>query len=514
MPTPTWAVYIDTDDDGDFETGENIASYVLSFESRLGFWDEERHAALPCTCTLIVNNQGGEFDGGGVLGVEAGRYVRILATHTLTYSVWTGCIAFVEPHEVRYQARVVCIGRWAAAWSRIECPIVQDATADAIWRDYLSKRVMFRPRLTAGSNQAWLLEVAGRGELDDVFLSNDRYDMNVLSAMQTGTEGGETTFAYFGDQYEELTPLIDIVNDLMTAENGYFYEDTVGKFFVIDRNHVVLLAGAEPTPLTGAELHEIVFRYSEGIVNRVVGEVIPRRVEEDYLFWTLENNLLIRQGGTLKVAVKFIAADGFTVAALGDLVEGNFVFHRHGSVEVTDGVNYYLEVTGRGAKITVVNGSPYHIVLLAGATLTGTALIKQEPISIEMVNEESRGLYGERTRRLPLKLFEEPDQALDLADLIMNRESRPAGRLRRVKLRNTTSAVLTEQLSHGMMTAVAFDLAGLGHADLYAIYGIAQRWDGRNLETEWFLRGIGDLAAWTLNRVGFSELDETTVLAY
>jgi hypothetical protein len=499
---PTWTVEIDAGENNFASGTETVTAQLLDAVMTAGMKSEFQRLADPSECKLIFNDTARYFspENAAATGAVKGRFLRIRATYNaVTYTVYHGEIWRIKSDEQPYRAVVECRGSLIHAQMRTDITPYPSATADEILTD--------------------LLDVGGwREYLDEKFILDEddhaELDTNaVLGTLQTRSlSTGKTTFTYFGLQYDNPR-LVDVFRDIAEAEWGWIYDNpSTGEIVFLDRHSMLVMVTVEHV-LSEDNFTALDYKTGEGIINEVYLDLQTNQVLEDTILWTSVAPIRFKRGDNVRV-IKFLQGDGRLLGVETDFTAWSFVFK-----DEPDGGNvilplYELEPLSTGVRLIVRNDSPTPIYLQIGATISGDAIISETPIRENVVDHRSLSFYGSYPLTLKLPPFADAVSVDYLADFLLYSRAEPVSEVLSVKLQNHTAANLVDQLSLGVADFASISLAQLDHSGNYSVIGYEHHISMGGMILETTVRFIQKYAFWLLDRDGYTELDQTTILGY
>lgn len=506
MPGPTLHLYLDQDDDLSFgESLEDIAAFVNEVTVKLGIFKAGEHLADACEMTMTLDNSTGLFSPEAVTAkaLTTGRYVRLTATYSaVTYNVFTGLIEYLRADELGTSAEMRCYGRLYNSNMPVDFALQLSVQADDIITLALASANWRQAQIASSDGLPYLLlDVTGKSELDSARLWPDLHDVSL--------EAGVSTFDYIGDIYATSPTLRQLFHDLAWAELGYIFENQDGALVFLNRDHVATHYASQAS-YTGVDGVASLYTFGEGVINRVRVRLLPRTVSASYTLWTSVNAMTFQQGKTSFV-VRFRDAANRPIGVSGDVSKVAWSF-KDGVSSGTDfsaQVGATLTPLANGVKVEVANESGRTLYLQVGAMVLGTAILIDDPLEIEAINQESRAVYGERFLGIDIPLYADVGVATDFVNFLALSRGAALAQVRKFSIQNDTAGHLTEQLGRHLFDVVTLTLTGLEHAGSYFIVGIEHKFTlgGMVLVTTFYLEPFSESGVLILDVDGLCELD-------
>lgn len=456
--------------------------------------------------------------------VREGTQVRIQATFSaVTYTMFVGQIVSVDHQIGSLSERYITITAQDIMWDMLKAtynpPLKRDVRVDEAIADLFDKAVLPYPY----PQVYWMLGVSGASELG--------VSTYVYTHAVTTFDAADTTLAFTGDTSGGTsgTDPQTFIRDMVAAEAGgrFYFDVRTGKFIFHRRNKDLLNTTVAAT-FTENELELGMCQYVKGkdIVNKCTVNYTPR--EEGAvgtILWTATNVPFdLKPGEVYKVTAQYTDADNPSakVAALDDIPITNNV----DLVAVTtSGTTAYSrlavsEVVGASSVQITITNKPDRPRTMRITTLQkrGTPLTTFDNKSVVSVDADSVRDFKNREETLTVAAIDNEDLAQSYADYRVAKFARPIPRFVAIGVTaNTNDTTMLQALSRVIGERITVTIGALNHDQDYVIVGeehnVKAGGDVKHT-TKWTVKPSGREIFWVLGTAGFSELGETTRVAF
>jgi hypothetical protein len=437
------------------------------------------------------------------------------ATRTRTHGYWwirdvrpTGGTKGKRQTQIRGEG---FLGR--ASKVPVDVPIQLDKTADQIIDACLSAGGLYPP----GFSGYWLLGIPSQSELGESTRLGSTANYSTLDT-------GISTFPYAMDNNEEGSSLYAALRLVAESEMGKVFIDRDGTVVFWNRHH--LTKTTELYESFSDTMFELKYAYGDGIVNDVTIEHNPRELDETGTptLATVDKAIKVKAGETKTVSLRYedgsnnriSTTDPVTPVATTDYTA--HVADDGTGTDLTGSFTITPTYAAQSVKWAVENGSASDGYLDAGSKQRGNnKLTDFGRVKIEKEDQTSIGDYGRRAKRIRAKLLEDSTFAEGAAQWILELRKDARGDAQDVQhtpLRSETliTAGLGRQI--GERINIGETQTGLS-ADFFIVNEHhSLRSGGKDYKVSWGLEPASAALFWRLGDSGYSELGETTTLAY
>lgn len=469
------AVYVDWDDDGDFdEPIEDISNYIKRVTWQYGLRRAFDPVAGEQECSIVLSNLDQRFSPENPASPLTGnllprKKIEIRTTHNASGEVvqYSG---FIERVQASPFAR------------RPECVIEGHG-----WKKDLEDQevhLALQTNVTADEVIATIVTATGL-------------------SITTDLETGRVTFPYVGDNWREGINAYQALESLTVAERGRLFFDKDGTLVFWNAHHLKRL---ETAARDMGIWSDVDYAYGERIINKVTVKAKPRTISDSAtdLLWQLQNTLTIKAGET-----KTIRA-GYTLESSGTRVGGTGLVDPTGSnLSYTGSLDFTYTYGADSAEIAIENtgGGQGQVEVMK---LYGKAVISRD-VEVTVEDATSVALYGERFKAVNAPLLATENEARYLAQAILNRQKNAASEIRSVTLQNRNDDNLLRMLGWDVGALVNLVVPQIWHDADHHIIGAKHDWRvGNKHETTFILEPRYPYDAWLLGVTGRSEVGATT----
>lgn len=521
ITTPDWvAGYQEAQGCGAWEEIQDdiLLEYGISWTKGLASANNARTlVASPGQLNFTLNND--YTNSGGVKGYytqghasvrdgfQINQLIRISYTYGGTpYYKWAGRIKEIVPAP----------GRWGDRETKVVC------------RDWFDEAL---------SRKISLQEV----ETDK--MANNVLD-SALDAMSVpptyrSFDTGKSTFPYvFDSERDEATTVMTVLQKAMLSERGLLYisGDAIGKGETLvfeNRHHRILQTTNEATYNTDSTATLLIDKVKfalKDVYNKIMVRVFPREIDSTATTVLASSQKVFSVGAGESIDITLYYRDPDTGARIGGTAQvdplvastdiiANSAENGSGSnitadiAEISTSAGT-LEIGGNSAKITITNNG----ALLAWITtlqIRGKGIYRYDPQVYEVVDEDSRVLYGDRELRFDMPYEDSYNVAQDIGDMLLGERKDPFQNIEGVRFIpyiNSTMAQDFCDLEVGSRFALTDDQSNVDSD--YFIQYMSVKEDLRGMWVSFKIAEAGSSAYWVLDDVTNSVLGTTTRLAY
>lgn len=492
MPTATYAVNVDWNNDGDYgDANEACVANVQSVSIERGR-DNELGEFQAGTCEIVLDNRSGLYSptnsGGALYGnLLPHRPVQVRATfNASTYDLFTGYIDRIVPSPAwdKRNCYLYCVDGMAA---KLNTPIRLGMQTDQ------------RPDQIVGA----ILDAVGWGA--------------GASYRTIDTYPDETIPYAWWDEAEALQATYDIA----ASSLGTFYIGGDGKAVWEGRHHRL----KEPHLTSQATYNDTMFdlTYDYGtrsIKNIISAEYTNRTVQSAAVIWLCPTVPFLTTAVTYELDVDF---DDPVSSITTPVANTDYIANTKGDgtgTDVTSDVSVTVASTyAQGCKLEVdyTDSSSGENCYLTALQLRGTPVTADDPIKKLAEDATSQTAYGDRKYALQGKFFHSEWTAQDFVDYYLTHYKDPRPDVM-VSLFNSDKVASPTSHFENMLKLEISDRITLVSSELglNAAFYIERieheiRERGNYHETRWTVSPVQTLDYWIL---GTSELDTETRLAY
>jgi hypothetical protein len=500
---------------------QDITADVLSADWELGFGQPYAHIARPARATLVLNNSAGQYapeNASALSGFDAGKALRIRSTFqaaTRQHAVlW---IRRVEPDGNQYgerRAKITCEGFLARAQRhQADVPIQLNKTADQIVEALLEATLLYPP----GFAGYWLVGAPGYTELGHTTRLGD-------TATYSDFDTGISVFPYAMDNNRSGSSLYAALRLVAESEQGRVGTDRDGKVFFWSRHHLALDTTSDE--MFDDMMFDLDYRYGESLVNRITVRHNPRKLDATGTptLGTLDRALWIRAGESREVMVRFADGSGARISSTSVITPVANTDYTANSAEDGSGsdltglVAVTLEAMAQSARLNFTNNANVDAYVQPGATVRGNdKLTDFGQMEVSHQDDASAAAYGLRSEVVNARLLEDPVVAENLARWLVVSRGDARGEARRVTFKPRRSdGLMTAALSRVIGDRVTAQETHTGLSADFFIVGERHRLRGGGMDHTviWTLEPASAQLFWILDKVGYSEIGQTTILGY
>jgi hypothetical protein len=383
-------------DDGDFTfTGPELASDLRSFEVMLGWGDLLDRTAKPAAMIAELTAVGGAYFEGGANEVYQGQPIRLRVNGVTLFTGHLRSVRIINKGGVP-RARIEARGRWDwIASSVVDLPIMFNVTTGYAIEQALTYADRPRP-IANGANDYGFVD---RTHVDGSLVNGN-------GMRNTAIDDGVAAFAFVGDSWSAVR-VGQMVNDLVVAEFGLFYEDAAGRLVFRDRSWLVV--GDNDHTISDPRVLEL---YTSKPVTDAKVAVYPRDVQTGATIWTLVDDRVCYNGTEINARWQY---DGKAVGITGNIQRVGWAFVDNKGNDVTDRVQVQEQATATGVKFTIAHMMTTEVKLQAGASCTGDVLVKYEQFIAYRRRSYVAAKYGTRAVAIVADLLTDEQEADNMA---------------------------------------------------------------------------------------------------
>lgn len=453
MAQATYKLYIDLDDDGVFDAGEDITAYVIRAEWSFGMaaWD---HIANNGGMILELDNADKRFSpkntaspyydaARGETKLMPLRAVRLtMDTGGGETTMWTGIIdylAVMPGARGERRATIHCVDNMALVRNRnlIGIDVHEDVRSDEVIVAILDLQ-------TRGT---WLIGVPGVSEIGvSTFVGGARF---TYAKIRTG----QRTFDYAGDDwFTEETVYGKALEEVVKSEGwpARFFFDREGDPVFWDTSY---LQSLNDTPLAFAAdslARAMSYQHGRQVYNEVIVRMSPRveGTPGTVLYYNKGKTFkLAANGGTKDIRSRFMDDNNNRIGAsavITPVVGTDFTLNTEddGSGDnYTTGFSASAVRRGDYADIVFQNDNGVDLFVI-DLQLRGTPLKHFNPTDIKARNNESVSRYGLRQLQYNAPLLDDVEIGTQIANYMVNMRGVPRSEVAQITIDNGTATKL------------------------------------------------------------------------
>lgn len=226
MTATVWTVYVDSDDDGSFESGENLSAFVREMEWKLGFPAYEFLERDAYAKVTLNNHDGSLSPETSTYNLIPGRRLRIQAYDgVITRTMFMGYIRSVEAPEDNTVILHAITMLSAALGQPVSITPQVNTTADAVIQAILDKMEFRQPYLGT-------IMILDYGVLDTNTLADAPLNVAGISL-----GAGVYTFDYVGDTWAAGVTARQALQEVLEVEAGYLWTNGAGQLIFRARDY-------------------------------------------------------------------------------------------------------------------------------------------------------------------------------------------------------------------------------------------------------------------------------------
>lgn len=417
---------------------DDIEPYMLSASWQSGMASPMDNVASEGTLTLQLKNVNKEFS------VESpssflygsapvvGGYPYLFPTSAFTegvlivievqddttdiwYEVWRGYVdnidvgtGTIEPTATINASQ----GLFKFEGTHINTTVLQGKTADQIIKTLMQS--------------GWITAVVPVQAAVSKTTLRDNISYDVISDSNTyQLDAGQQTYDFSGETWDTGTSPVEVIRELMEAEQGLFFIARDGKVRFMHRDRVYSSAASEPADivLTDALVNTSDYLYTQSKINYVKVNYYPKQVATQQLWSTktaisldpyrqVITNAKLEQPENTKLTA--LSVNSFTASVLPSTY---IVTDPSGNVLPNSYVVITYQLRNGEVELTLQNYSGYAV--LVGITLNGTALLSYGGLSLYRSNDLAHAGVGSRYETYTSKLITTETMARNLGDYIL-----------------------------------------------------------------------------------------------
>lgn len=527
MTSAIYEVWVDFNRDGDYSHAlADISAYVTGLTWNNGMNQPEQEFATPATLTLTLDNSMGDFnledEASPFYGLfQQGLLVQVRAIFNSTiYPLFIGKLTAPAPLVMgNYSEHIYTLTARDLMDDLLDVEFVPDlqtdVTTDVALKQPFQKGVIAIPYAAS----FWILGQSTLGVNTVLLGETEMIDFDT----------GKTTLAYVGDTSggNTTTRAQQYLRDIVAAECGgrFFYNTRTGKFTFHSRHHDINPTSAATLAKDDYDTADYVPQ--SAVVNKVTVHYQPREVgAAGTVIYSNPNTIRLVGGETKTLTVRYrdatvenarIGAMDFINPKPGLDYIANAEADGSGNT-VTARVIVSVKFGATSAEITLVNtrGRDTYLTTLQ---LRGTPLRSFNRESVTTAPDgESLYRYDHHPQTISIPALDDEELAQQYADSIAARKRESHAELRSIEfVANAEDGRMTQALTRDIGDVITVTNTDYDHSRLYAIVGERHRVQPggeREHSVTWILKPVDTTNYWILGVTGFSELGETTVLAF
>lgn len=475
----TWEILSDTDDDGQFDDTDILSVRVMSVRIMRGFTDAFNRVAPVATCRMVVRNVDHKLNLERIdaLDLQVGRYIRVRANTGSAYTVFTGVILQVNRIN-RGQSEIIALSRLYLDNQPVALPLLQGYRVDQILSEVFknTRSNFFHPLKTTGGVEYCVIGSSTIGSCQ--ILSDDAPNQSLARA--------QSTLAQYGGVRSGRQTARQILEDVVRAEWGYFFEDADGNFVFKDRYHLI---NNRSVSLTATDLDNVEYEYGGNMINEVRASVIPR-AEETVVLWATDDDVTVSDG---HLSLQAEASDGRVLGVLTvDPIDISGC-EIHSVRADADAINLFIE----GDTIP------------AGTSISGTAVVQQNPI--EIIERRYSLQHGARSITLQGVELSDVERTREFCKWLLGLYGDERGIVKRI---STARANLANWLQREILDIVNVDVDELNHDADYYIRAIEYKGAAGTIEIFFHLEPVAEDKYLVIGETGRNLIGTNWVIGY
>lgn len=336
-------------------------------------------------------------------------------TTDIWYEVWRGYVDSIDVGTGTIEPTAslnASQGLFKFAGTHIDTAVLQGKTADQIIKILMQS--------------GWITAVVPNQAAVSKTKLRDAVSYDVISDANTfQLDVGQQTYDFSGETWSTNTSPVDVIKELMVAEQGLFFIARDGKIRFMHRDRIYSSAASEPADivLTDADVNTTDYIYTQSKVNYVKVDYYPKQLVNQAL-WSSKTGLTVdpyrqfitnaklEQPENTKLTA--ISINSFTAAVLPSTYT---VTDLSGNTAPASAVNITTRLRNGEVEITIQNYAGYSV--LVNITLNGIALISYGGQSLYRSNEQAHANVGTRYETYSSKLITTDTMARNLGDYIL-----------------------------------------------------------------------------------------------
>ena len=529
MTTATYTVEIDFDRDGTYgHASSDVTAYVLEMQWQNGMTSSEQEFANPAALRLTLSNNAGDFNpedsGATFFGLfKKGLLIRIQANlASVDYTLYIGKIREIPEIEgAIYSSKQVQVSASGYMQDLLQAefaPRFDEAiTTDAALKQVFDDGILAFPY----QSSYWILESSTASILDQTTILLD-------GSAAYSFEVGKQTLAYVGDVSgsENTIRAQQFCRDIVAAEMGgrFWYDTRNGKFLFHHRQRDI-----NPTitvTLDGDDFEDFIYIDQGTVYNHATVHYYPRSIGTPLsVVWSSPTILSVPAKDTKTLTARYQDPDETNVKIAAKdyimMVRGvDYIANRNADgsgVDETANVYVNAEFSAQSAKITLVNNKK-RTVHFTTLQVRATPVKTFERQSITLTDTESITNYDPQYTTRTLKYVDDEEDVRDFAGTLIGQYGTPITRFESITfIGNKSGTRMAQALLRTIGDAVTLQFADVSHDKNYIIVGERHRIQAGGEHTHectWILKPADNAIYWVLDETGYTELDETTRLAF
>lgn len=468
----TYAVEIDTDDNGSYET--DISADVMGLAWRLGMVKPHQSVAPLSKAEITLDNQDETYSPeSGSSNIEIGQKVRIQSTTAapVTTTMFVGIIAAVNvTRDAKHGGHYIAI-----------------IHLEGVERELWITKVLIEPQIAVLPNTVMAVVMAEVGGL--TFFGDT----------------GINTFAYMADNWMEGILAIDGIRQAVDGDRGDYYTQRDGNIRFRRRWFNITNDVSQHT--FNDDMIDMDYFYGHDIISRVRVTCIPRKqIAAGTVLWTVFNAQRIIAGVSRVIIARFRDDQENpcgAIAIITPVASTDYVANtkKDGTgTDVTANVTVTLTSSDFSAAVlTVTSSYAETIYLQPGMQLRGTPIYGGVPITVEKIDATTEAAYGKNVLELDLPAIDSIDEADAIAQYELTRRKNPVGTMKSIVMSAQDHPVEIATLT--MQDRITIIDSNSDHSNDYFIIGEQHEIQSHiHLHrVRWILERVSDLLFWILD---------------
>lgn len=474
-------VYIDWDADNDFtDSYDDVSAYVIDAVWEQGIAEPYGVICDDSYCNITLRNDDGRFN---PEDSSSPLYNKILPR---------------RPLKIEYNSQPLFYGFVNVPIASMRPAGVYTGKTEVVVEGYGYKQFLdnLEPTLQIYSNVT--TDVIIEDVLSQVTLPvSGNPTLDTWSNLETG----KYTVKTYGDISN--VSAWQVLQEMVTAEQGRLFFDRGGTVTFYNRHHIILQTSTAGT-ITGSQLMSYDYGYGRYLANRIRATATPRQTGATETLWTLDNAITIPPNSSINFDARLRKSTGQFAGGVSLTATPSF---SAGTATVT------VVPQGGKASVTVVNASTSQVAILDALTIDGVPTVQQNIIDVVVADNTSINSYGLSELQLALGSVVDYTDCASIAQYELTRRKNLTGDIRSITLK---TQVNNNYWQYQIGDKIRIDLSALnGHVNDYIIIAERNLWNvGGIIETTYILEPSASNQFWLLGVSGYSELGQTTILAY
>ena len=473
---PNLTLKIDLADNGTYTgTNTDLTAYLLETTWQTGRAQPADIMPVDGTAEFHLNNTTRLFSpentsspyADNLIGKRIQLALEIGASSHILWQGWVKDVVVMPATNGKRQAILACEqGIQRLQETPVQLPVQQNQPADAILAKVFPQ-VVASPEVV----DAWLLGISAHGQLNTATRLYNPAD-------QFESETGQSVFAYYGDTWNATTTLYEIIEPLIEAEHGVFWQDRMGIFHFRNRHHWILSTTVDDTLTVDEDTVSAEYAYGVEVMNTVRVTAYPREVSETAsVIWQTPTALRVNAHATRTITIRLRDGDGTSVGVLGYIRPEPYTDYTavdENGADVTASITALVELEGRTATLHFINSSNHQVRVTA--QLRGYTITRPDAVSIDLTDPLSMAAYGRQSKHFHLVALNDPDEAENFGHWALTQYAEPHGTLSHITLKGRATTWFNRIANFTFGTRISLSATQPNHTRDYFIVGERGTW--------------------------------------